>query len=225
MNEKNVHTGHRERMRQRYQAHGLDNFADHEVLELLLYYTIPRGDVNGIAHRLLERFGTIAEVLDAPERELKKISGIGDSSALFLHLLPAVFRRYNRPSERVQIHSLAEAGAYFQKYYQGVSCEQLVLMMLDNKTQVIAVRVLSTGAPNRVAVDTRRLMEMVLSDNAVQVIISHNHPHGRAMPSRADLETTATIRRSLETIRVELLDHIVVGDDGYYSFAKNHCLK
>ena len=98
-------------------------------------------------------------------------------------------------------------------------------MMLDNKMQVIALRVLSTGAPDRVQVDTRRLMELVLSDNAVQVIIAHNHPHGRSMPSRADLETTITIRRSLETIHVQLLDHIVVGDDGYYSFTKNHCLK
>ena len=225
MKKENVHAGHRERMRQRYREHGLENFADHEVLELLLYYTIPRGDVNGVAHRLLERFGSIAGVLDAPERELKKITGIGDSSALFLHLLPEVFRRYNRPSERIQIHSLAEAGEYFEKYYEGIGCEQLVLMMLDNKMQVIALRVLSTGAPDRVQVDTRRLMELVLSDNAVQVIIAHNHPHGRSMPSRADLETTITIRRSLETIHVQLLDHIVVGDDGYYSFTKNHCLK
>lgn len=225
MKKENIHTGHRERMRQRYRQYGLDNFADHEVLELLLYYTIPRGDVNALAHKLLQHFGSIAGVLHASEQELKKIPGIGENSALFLHLLPEIFQRYHRPNDRKQIRSLTEAGEYFQNYYTGIAKEQLVLMMLDNKMQVIAVRVLATGAPNCVQADMRRLTELVLSDNASQVILSHNHPNSRAMPSRADLETTIAIRRLLETIQVTLLDHIVVGEDGYYSFTKNHCLK
>ena len=140
---KHRHTGHRERMKAEFLARGLEGWPDHRVLELLLFYTIPQGDVNDLAHELVERFGSLAGVLDASVEELKKVKGVGDHTAVFLRMLPAVLGRYQGARTRLSaiINSPEEAYAWLEPYFFGARNEMVYVLCLDGKRQVLGVRI------------------------------------------------------------------------------------
>ena len=216
-----IHDGHREKTRQQFLQHGLDAFADHEVLELLLFYAIPRKDTNPIAHALMDRFGSLDAVLAAPVEELCRVKGVGESAAALLKLTPQVYRRSRMAAaerERV-LNSSQRAGDYLLELFTGETAEVLYELCLDRKGKLLACRRVGEGGVSSINVDLRKIVENALLTGASGVILSHNHPSGIALPSADDCAATARVKEALGTVGLVLVDHIVVADGDYVSMA------
>lgn len=224
---KHRHTGHRERMKAEFLARGLEGWPDHRVLELLLFYTIPQGDVNDLAHELVERFGSLAGVLDASVEELKKVKGVGDHTAVFLRMLPAVLGRYQGARTRLSaiINSPEDAYAWLEPYFFGARNEMVYVLCLDGKRQVLGVRKVAEGSIEMAEVNTRRIAEEAIGLRAAQIYVAHNHVSNLAIPSQADWLTTDTLRGALRPIGIELIDHLVFVDGDMVSLKDSEHLK
>lgn len=218
-----VHDGHRQRIRTRFLEHGLDNFEDHEALELLLSYTQPRKDVNPLAHNLIKHFGSFDAVFDAPIEELVKVDGIGESAAALIKLVPEISRRYmvRRSSLDNIIISTERAGRYVLPLFYGAKEENVYIVALDAKRKVLGQKCVFNGDVSMSMFSVRKVVEYALNSNASYVILAHNHPSGIALPSAADIDSTIKIADALEKINVRLLDHIIVADDDFVSLNDN----
>lgn len=222
-----VHDGHRERLKERFRSEGLDGFTEVQVLELLLFYCVPRKDTNEIAHALLEKFGTLAQVLDANLADLEKVPGMGSSSALFLKLLSAAGRRYqiSRTESASILRTIEQCGAYLQPRFFGRKHETVFLLCMDAKCKVLACKQVGEGSVNSAGVPIRRIVETALSANATMVVLAHNHPSGLALPSADDIQTTKRLAVALDTVEITLIDHLVFSDDDYVSMAQSGYFK
>ena len=219
MREENIHAGHRERLKTKYLEHGLDSFTDIEAIELLLFYAIPRRSTNELAHTLLNRFKSFRGVLEAEQSELEQVPGIGENAALLIRLVTGLSSRYQiaaHPKGAV-ISGSAEAGAYLLPYFSYRREECSVLLCLDTAGRVIDCHLLAEGSPGTVNLPMRELVNLALRDKAARVILAHNHVSGVALPSAADVDTTGRLYRTLRTIDVELMDHIIVSDGDFVS--------
>ena len=214
-----IHGGHRARVKQRYLSQGLDGFSDHEVLELLLYYAIPRNDVNPLAHRLMDRFGSLHAVLDAEVSELTEVSGVGESAALLVRLIRDLNRRYllDRQEKRPTLPDSQTAGELFLPYFYGIREERVYAAFLDDELRLLSCRLLFEGGINFAPLSVRKLVEAALREHATSVILAHNHPAGQAIPSVEDREATLHIRSALEAMQIRLLDHIIVAGEEFTS--------
>jgi DNA repair protein RadC len=217
----NIHDGHRDRMKRRFLEHGLENFDDHSVLELMLFYALPRGDVNPVAHQLMEKFGSLAAVFDAPAEALTAVPGIGENTAVFIKLLPQIGRRYmmSRSSFDDILDSTKKAGAYLVPYFFAERDEVVYMACLDAKCKVLNCRLLFRGSVNAASVSIRKIVENALQYNSTSVILAHNHTSGIALPSPEDFETTRRVEAALRAVDITLTDHIVVADDDFVSMA------
>lgn len=220
-NKSNVHAGHRDRVRKKYLKSGLDSFADHEVLELLLFYSNPRCDTNPIAHELIKKFGSISKVFDAGYNELITVNGVGTAAATLITLMPDIFRRYSQDkTDAVKFIKNTEAAAGFlMPQYYGVSNERAGLLFLDVKGRVNNFVFVSDGSLRFAHIDIRRVVQLALQNNADSVILVHNHPDGIAAPSRSDIEATQAIINALGAIKIRVADHIIISDREYFSMA------
>lgn len=218
-----IHDGHRARLKERFRQEGLDNFSDVQVLELLLFYAIPRQDTNPIAHALLDHFGTLSQVLEAPAEELEKVPGIGANAATLLNLATALGRYYlvNRSSQNVILNTIEKCGEYLMPFFFGRRNETVFLLCLDAKCKVLCCKEVGEGSVNSANVPIRRIVETALGANATTVILAHNHPSGLALPSGDDVQTTRKVAAALSTVEVNLADHIVVADDDYVSMVQS----
>ena len=220
-----LHKEHRRRVKQRFLNHGLDNFDDYLVLELLLFYAIPRANVNELAHELMARFQSIHGVFEAPIEELRQVKGIGENAAVLLKLIPQINRRYlisRAASEKdITLMNSGEAGAYIMPYFYAERDEVVYVICLDNKNRVINCRQMFRGDLNSAVISIRKLVEVALKDNATSVMLAHNHTSGVALPSKEDVDTTANIARALKTVEIKLTDHIVVADSDYVSMSQS----
>ncbi|MDR3729919.1 MAG: DNA repair protein RadC [Oscillospiraceae bacterium] len=222
-----IHDGHREKKRQQFLQHGLDSFADHEVLELLLFYAIPRKDTNPIAHALMDRFGSLDAVLSAPVEELCRVEGVGPAAAALLKLTPQVYRRSRiAAAERERVlNSSQRAGDYLLELFTGETAEVLYELCLDRKGKLLACRRVGEGGVSSINVDLRKIVENALLTGASGVILSHNHPSGIALPSADDCAATVRVKEALKTVGLVLVDHIVVADGDYVSMADSGQLR
>jgi DNA repair protein RadC len=219
----NIHEGHRERLKKRFLEHGLESFEDYSVLELLLFYALPRSDVNPIAHALINKFGSLAAVFDAPVEELTHVPGIGINAAEYIKLIPQVSRRYliSRASFDNILDSTKKAGEYLLPRFYAERDEIVYLVCLDAKCKVINCKLLFRGSVNSAGVSIRKIVENALVYNSTSVIIAHNHTSGIAVPSEEDMITTRRIQEALKAVDITLSDHIVVADDDFVSMADN----
>ena len=216
-----IHDGHRQRLKERFKKEGLDHFEQLQVLELMLFYCIPRKDTNEIAHRLLDRFGSVSKVVEAPVEELRKVPGVGENAAVFLSLLNA-FGRYqqvNRVTDMDVLTSVDKCGAYLAPFFAGRRNETVFLLCLDAKCKVLSCREVGEGSVNSAAIPIRKIVEMALGANATSVVLAHNHPSGLAIPSGDDVQTTKRLAVALRAVEIELADHIVVADGDFVSMA------
>jgi len=219
-----IHRDHRQRLRDRFLKEGLDNFDELYVLELLLFYCIPRVDTNPIAHRLLDHFGSLNNVLNATAEELEKVEGIGKNTSTFLSLITQVGRYYQvRQSEPGKIlRTIDQCGNYLVPYFFGREQETVFMLCLDAKCKVICCKMVGEGSVNSANIPIRRVVEMALAANATTVILAHNHPSGLAIPSADDILTTQRIAAALKTVEIVLADHIVVSKDDYVSITQSN---
>ncbi len=217
--EGNLHAGHRSRVKEEFLRRGLDSFPEHRVLELLLFYAIPQGDTNVLAHRLMERFGSLAGVLDASVEDLCTVPGVGDHTALLLRMIPELCGRYiaSRSNLGEIVDCSARVREVLEPYFFGARNEMVYVLCLDGKRKVLGVRKITEGSINAAEVTTRRITEEAMSLRASAVILAHNHVSGIAIPSQEDCSTTRYLKQVLEPIGIELLDHVVFCDDDMVS--------
>lgn len=223
----NIHANHRRRIREKYIEHGLDVFADHEVLELILTFAIPRVDVNPAAHALLKHFGSLSAVLGASVGELCEVDGIGESAAVLISLFNPVYRRaeISRADAPETVRGVVSAGALLGRYYIGLRDETVYAMALDAHMHVLRIKQLFRGTFNTAQINVQKVLELAISTGAAAMIIAHNHPGGFALPSDEDLETTHKLEAALDAVGVSLIDHLIFADDGdFVSLADSNAL-
>lgn len=218
-----VHEGHRERLRKRFLEEGLDHFTDIQALELVLFYCVARKDTNPIAHALLDRFGSLAQVLEAPVEELKKVPGVGEHSAVFLHLITEFGRFYlvSRTSQLKILTTLEQCAGYMLPLFYGRRLETVFLLCLDAKCKVLCCKEIAEGDVNSTGISVRKVVETALGANATSVVLAHNHPSGVAVPSGEDIQTTRRVAAALSAVDVQLVDHIIVADHDYVSMVQS----
>ncbi len=218
----NAHDGHRIRVRERYKKEGIKNFEQHEALELLLFYAIPRGNTNEIAHDLIDEFHSLSGVFDAPLEDLCKIKGVGESSAILIKLLPQLFNKYetDKLKERdAPLNSAELVAKYASKFFKGYTEERMYLMCLDSKCTLLDFREISKGNMKRTPVDIGLIAKIAFENNATSLILVHNHPSGIMAPSKADVDITIRVESIIHDLGMRLSDHIIVGaGDDYFSF-------
>jgi len=215
-----IHDKHRQRLIKRFLEEGLDSFSPHNVLELLLFFSIPRVDTNETAHRLMETFGSIAGVLEAPYEDLLKVQGVGPNTATLLKLIPQLSRRYlSEKNDDICLNSSEKAGQYLLPRYIGRREETVFMVCIDSKCRALNTTLLHEGSVNSAEVNLRKIVATALQYNAAGIILAHNHPGGVALPSPEDLATTERIRATLEPVGIQLVDHIIVADHDFVSMA------
>jgi DNA repair protein RadC len=225
-----THDGHRQRLKERFALEGLDNFNELQVLELLLFYVIPRQDTNPLAHRLLDRFGSLSQVLEAPAGVLEKVPGIGQNAATFLHLIRETSRYYqvSRVKQDVILDTTEKCIQFLTPNFVGRRNETVFLLCLDAKCKLLSCKEVAEGSVNSASISPRRIVEMALAVNATTVVLAHNHPSGIAVPSHEDVQTTHRIAAALQTVEIMLADHVILADgdsvsmiqSGYYNPAQ-----
>ena len=220
-----MHSGHRERLKDRFRREGLDNFDELYVLELLLFYCIPQKDTNPIAHRLLEHFGSLTKVLEASPAELEKVDGIGENASTFLSLITEVGRFYQirlkKEDKDMILSNMDKCCNYLVSHFFGQDVEQVYILCMDAKGKVLCCKKVGEGSVNSANVPIRRVVEIALGVNASSVILAHNHPSGLALPSADDIQTTHRLATALDAVDVVLVDHIVVSNDDYVSIVQS----
>ena len=218
-----IHDDHRKRLRERFLEEGLDTFTEVQVLELLLFYCLPRVDTNPIAHALLDQFGSLAQVMETPPEELKRVDGVGEATAIFLALIHAFDRQYQKSKVKDNkiLPTIDDCGEYLMSRFKNQRNETVYLLCLDAKCKVLCCKKIGEGSINSASVPIRRVVEIALGNNAVSVVLAHNHPGGLAIPSAEDLLTTRRIAQALDAVEIRLADHIIVAEDDYISLAQS----
>lgn len=213
---KQIHSGHRERVKQKFYEKELDTFADHEILEFLLFYTIPRQDTNPLGHALMDKYNYLSRVFDAKFEDLLTVDGINKHSATLIKLIPALCRKYMIDKKNIKPPQLSNLDAiidYAESFFIGKTHEELYIICMDQTCKVLCHRRLSEGSLDYAPVDLRAIANTVVSTNASRVVLAHNHPLGVAFPSFADIEATNQILHLLNSMGIHLDDHIIVASD------------
>lgn len=226
MSEKNIHQGHRERLRQKFLEHGLDTLPDVNALELLLFYAVPQRDTNPIAHRLLDAFGSLPGVFDASLEDLQREGGLSKNAAGLLKLTVEMARRTQivRAGMEQVLDTTRKCGEYLTPFFYGTSEEMVYVLALDAKCKVLGCTKLYTGTVNSAGLSVRSVVEYALRMKASSLVLAHNHPSGIAIPSQEDIRTTKAVAEALDTVDVLLADHIVVADGDFVSMAESGML-
>ena len=212
MSEKAVHAGHRARMRERFIKEGLSGFSEHEVLELLLMFAIPQRDVNPLAHRLIDRFGS-----------LTRVDGVGENAAALLSLMPQLMGYYQHSAmgRKPVITNLAEARKYAGALFFGLHEERVYMICVDQSGRVLHPALMHRGTIDQVQIYPREVVETALRYHAHAVLLAHNHPSGMAEPSQDDYDSTRAVIGALNVIGVRVIDHLIFAGNSVYSMTQN----
>lgn len=221
--EREIHAGHRARLKERFCKGEMDAFAPHEALELLLTYAIPRRDTNALAHALIERFGSLHAVLEAPVEELTAVDGIGEHAALLMRLMLPLMRLYDQDKQvkRPSMDTFSQVEDHCRTLFKGVTVERFYVLCFDARLKLIASQMIAEGTLNEVAIYPRRVVSAVLRHNAAGTVLCHNHPGGSPLPSDEDVALTEQIEALVTGVGVRLYDHILIAGDRCFSFFAN----
>lgn len=223
MEKNNLHKNHRQRVRSRYLAEGIKTMADHNIVELLLFYGVPYKDTNDIAHELVERFGNLNGILDAPVEELEKVAGIGENTAILIHLTRDIALKYseNKLTDKAILGTEERISSFLTMKYAGETRELVYMLFLDSHGRIARCVKVCEGSPESVQVDNRKIIEAALRLDACDIVLAHNHPNGFAVPSTADVRATQEVIPLLRAINVNLIDHMIIADGDCFSMAEN----
>lgn len=226
MEDKPDYLGHRKRLRERFRKNGTEGMHDYEVLELLLTYAIPRKDVKPIAKNLLKRFGSLSGVLDAGQKELEEVANIGPISSTLIRLVKETCGIYLAEKMRNKdVLSSPQAVLDFARVkLAGLPHEAFMVIFLNAKNKVLDYKVLQEGTVDRAVIYPRRMVEEALAHHAAGIILVHNHPSGDSEPSPEDKQLTRSLTEAARTIDLRVLDHIIVGKEGYCSFLESRLM-
>ena len=210
-----IHDGHRKNLRQSFLKSGLDGKTEHQILELLLTYSIPRIDVNPIAHELINKFGSLARVIDAPAKDLLKIPYITENSVVLIKLIPEISKQYSKSrwGEKPQLLNMKSVCNYLRPHFDSLNNEVIFMMCFDTHFHLLELVRLSEGTPNSSTTYARTIVAHALRTSATQIIIAHNHPSGYSRYSVDDMIFTNEVCHALNLISVKLVDHLVFAGD------------
>ena len=223
-NNDNIHKGHRQRMRhEMIEQDNIDKMSDHRLLEVLLFYGIPRRDTNSIAHELLNKFGTLTAVFEAEVEELKSVKGMTENAATLIKTIMPLARRYQDDKFKAGsvFENIDELGRFLMRKYMGRKNEAFAITCLDTKGKLLGFDILAEGTPDTVEVSLSDVAAVVIKRNASVAIVSHNHVATSAVPSNRDIEMTIKLKETIETLGTTLLDHIVISGDDYVSMRQS----
>ena len=216
----NCHKGHRENVRRRFLTGGLEVFAPHEILELLLFYSIPQRDTNPLAHKLIDKYGNLFNVLSAPIEDLQTVDGVGERTAILLSLVFQITRwiRLEAMKEAgINFLSAQAAGQYCREMFSGQKSEEVCELCLNQRGNLIGQYSMTNGSIVSVSMDIRTLVSNAILSHAESILLAHNHPSGDASPSEEDCAATRYIREALSKVNIPLYDHIIVGENDVVS--------
>lgn len=214
-----IHVGHRERMRSKILNNHVEVLLDHELLEVLLYYSLPRRNTNDIAHNLIKSFGTLANVFNAKPEQLMLVPNVSEKTTALIKVFAEMFKRYNELLRvpKMRVSSTGSLRFYFEQFMTDAPDEELYIAYIDDSMNVFACDRITIGSSSRVETKMREIYENVLRKNPSRIALSHNHPYTTCAPSREDISSTVKIKIFLKLLNVELMDHIIFGNDGYCS--------
>ena len=215
--QENVHAGHRARMKKRFIEHGFQGMEQHEILEMVLYYAIPRKDTNQLAHRLLDRYGCFAKVCDTPVDVLQRDFGLSESAAVLLKMLPELARVYVDSKSELKYIDMHTAVELLRPKFIGATVEKLAVALSNSNDKLLLCDVIFEGSISSTELPVRKIVDLALRHNAKYVYIAHNHPSELCAPSRQDLDTTQVISETLDGIGVVLVDHLIFTSTDYFS--------
>ena len=209
-----MHSGHRERVKQKFVLCGDAAFSDHELLEQLLFYSIPRQNTNDIAHRLIERFGSLKGVTEAKLEELITVEGVGRNTAILIKTAFAISTRSknNTADKRTHFKSLNDIQRYFLDVFSNDSYESVYLLMLNHNFKYLDCKKLCDGDRDYSSVKMDEIVKAVINVNAKYIVLAHNHPSGSTRASCEDIDVTLRVQECLKHIKVSLLDHFIIAN-------------
>lgn len=222
-----IHEGHRKRIKDRFlKEGGMENFEDHQVLEMLLFFTTPRKDTNPLAHELIRSYGSLSAVLEADVKDLMKIKGVTENTAFMLSSIPSVIRAYSKDKlrEKPALDNIPAIKEYTKSLFIGRFYEAFYVICLDIKKRVNFVALINSGTLDETSVYIRIILETALRHKADSVIFAHNHPGGSATPSMEDINLTNKATSALNAASISVADHIIVSEEYSYSFLENNML-
>lgn len=222
MKTNNIHKNHRKRLLDNIYKSGIENVSEINALEFILTYIIPRKDTNPLAHMLIDEFGNLANVLDADYERLKNFPGLGERTAKLIVLLPQIFHRYKleKQSNKKYLKNMGDIIDYYLTLYDNKNVEEFYVTCLDQKNKILINKKIATGNINSIKIDKKQLTTLLVNSKASKIIVSHCHPDSSCMPSCEDINSTKIIIEVLDLIGLIFVDHIIVGNDGCYSYRR-----
>lgn len=216
--EKNIHSGHRQRMLKKYLEHGIDCFEEHEILEIFLYTAYSRRNTNDISHQLIDRFGSLEGVLNAGYEELVEEKNVGVTAAALISFMKDFARKYSKSDIAGMRLSTSESVRRFcYDLLKGSTSEEAHALFLDQTLNLIGESQISRGGPNSVDFDLRSIVTRAIRTQCSNIVLAHSHPRGVLLPSTADVASTRRVAQALHNIGIQLVDHIIVNEDDSYS--------
>ena len=217
LDKKGIHDGHRQRLKNKFLENGFQGFEPHNILELLLFYSIPRKDTNEIAHDLLNQFGSLKNVFNAELEDLIQVKGITENSATLIRMIPKIAQEYMNDSlkDGVVFDTANKIGRFFVNKFLGERNEIVYAMLLNNKYELLSVVKLHEGSVNSAMVSARKILESVVKTNAAMLVLAHNHPEGNVCPSMDDINTTADLMAAFKAFEIDLIEHFVISGNEF----------
>ena len=222
-----IHDGRRERVRERFLMDQGKSFADHEILELLLYYSIPQKDTNELAHKLLHHFNSLDEVLEANYHDLINVEGVGKNTAILLNLILPLYSAYSRSkyAKKIELKTFDELSKYCFSLLRHERNEVLYCIALNASYEILGQSIVSRGTNKELYIHVKQVVEVAIRFNAVNLVLCHNHPSGNCEPSVQDEEYTIKADKVLSVLGIKLLDHIIIADPYAYSMKEHEAHK
>jgi len=223
----NIHENHRSRVRKRFIENGLKGFADHEVLELLLYYCYPRKDTNAIAHAMLQEYGSLHNLFEADTKDIVNRCNTTENVAVLLAMIPKLANLYFSSKwsrGAVILDNLTTTIKYATALFVGHTRESFYIFCLDASYRLNSTSLIAAGSLAETPIYPREIVAESLKHQAVKLVLAHNHPSGNAAPSRQDFESTQKIANGLDFLGISVVDHVIIAGNNYYSFAANNAI-
>lgn len=215
---KNPHDGHRERVREKFLRVGIDAFNEHELLEMVLYYSLSQGNTNELAHSLIDEFGSLKGVFSAEPSALCKIKGIGEKSAFLIHFIGQLVEKQSKEfDKRESMDSSDKFAECLFPHFKDSPTEKVIVLAMDEKLRLIKVIKSYDGRFDSVALPVAKITRELVNCGAYAAVLAHNHPGKVALPSTSDYNATVTVANAFSSVGIQLLDHIIVADDDYIS--------
>ncbi len=218
----NIHKNHRARMREKFLSDHGENMPDHELLEIILFGCVPRRDTNAVAHALIDKFGSLSGVFASSVQELKTVSEIGDTAAVYIKAFSQINKRLSCEIKNGDVFTTyGEIGEYFTKLFKYETVEKLYLLLFDKKGRIIKKVIVAEGDLSQAHLNMRVIIENAVSKNAYSAAIAHNHPSGIIHPSIEDKTLTVIVEQQLSLLGIHFIDHYIVSDDSFVGIKEN----